>query len=238
MASMGVYLFDRDALLRWLIEDAAIDDSRHDFGKDLLPRLVAREEAVYAYHYGGYWQDVGTLDSYYETNLSLVSERPPMELNDPGWVIHTQSADRPPVRFVPGCRVERSLIANGCRIAGKVSRSVLFPGVHVAAGAEVRDSIIMNDTQVGSHAVLDRAIVDKAATVGEGARVGFGDDMAPNRECPDHLTSGLLVVGKGARLPDGITIGRNARVGAHVGPKDFTGDVAAGGVVHGPEKEH
>ena len=238
LASMGVYLFDREALIRWLLEDAAMPDSKHDFGKDLLPRLVARGEAVFGYTYGGYWQDVGTLDSYYETNLSLLSDRPPFELNDPGWVIHTQSADRPPVRVEPGARIQRSLIANGCRVAGTVERSVLFPGVTVAAGAEVRDSIVMNDTQVGRHAILDRAIVDKEVAIGEGARVGTGENGVPNQACPEHLSSGLIVIGKGACLPEGLSVGRNARIGAHVRARDFTADVEAGGVIHGPEKEH
>ena len=238
LASMGVYLFDREALIRWLVEDAAIADSKRDFGKDLLPRLVARGEAVHAYLYGGYWQDVGTLDSYYETNLSLVSDHPPFALDDPGWIIHTQSADRPPVRFEPGGRVERSLIANGCRVAGQVTRSVLFPGVTVAAGAEVRDSIVMNDTSIGRGATLDRAILDKEINVGDGAKIGVGDGAPPNRACPDHLSSGLIVIGKGAQLPEGISVGRNARIGAHVRERDFTADIEGGGVVHGPEKEH
>jgi glucose-1-phosphate adenylyltransferase len=239
LASMGVYLFDRAALVEWLTEDAAMPDSRHDFGKDLLPRLVARGEAVFAYRYGGYWQDVGTLDSYYEANLALVSERPPMELNDPGWLIHTQSADRPPVRFESGGRVERSLVANGCRIAGRVEGSVLFPGVSVEREAVVRNSIVMNDTVVSRSATLDCAIVDKQVMVGEDARVGHGNgDAPPNLACPEHLSSGLIVIGKGARLPAGVSIGRNARIGAFVTEAGFTGDVAAGGVLHGPEPEH
>jgi glucose-1-phosphate adenylyltransferase len=238
LASMGVYLFDRDALARWLIEDAAMTDSSHDFGKDLLPRLVRRGEGVFAYRYGGYWQDVGTLDSFYQANLDLLSDRPPIELNDPGWVIHTQSADRPPVRFEQGGRAERSLIANGCRIAGQVVRSLLFPGVTVAAGAEVRDSIVMNDTTVKANAKLDRVIIDKEVVVGEGARVGVGDPTAANQACPDHLSSGLTLVGKGAALPDAVSIGRNARVGSYVTEADITADIPAGGVVRGPQPEH
>jgi glucose-1-phosphate adenylyltransferase len=238
LASTGVYLFDRRALTRWLLEDATLADSSHDFGKDLLPRLVARGEAVYAYHFRGYWQDVGTLDSYYETNLDLLSERPPLDLNDPAWVVHTQSADRPPVFFERGGTAERSLIANGCRVAGRVVRSILFPGVSVASGATVRDSIVMNDTAIGRGATLDRAILDKEVAIGEGARIGFGDERTPNVACPEHLSSGLLVVGKAARIPAGVTIGRNARIGAYVGERDFSGDVRAGGVINGPEPEH
>jgi glucose-1-phosphate adenylyltransferase len=238
LASMGVYLFDRRALIHWLDEDAAMADSLHDFGKDLLPRLVARGEAVYAYRFREYWQDVGALESYYQTNMDLLSDRPPLDLSDPSWLIHTQSADRPPVRFESGGVAERSLIANGCRIAGKVVRSILFPGVVVAPGAVVADSIVMNDTLVLRDARLDHAILDKQVVVGEGARIGWGEDMTPNRACPEHLATGLLVVGKGARLPAGVTVGRNARIGAFVGETDIRSDVPAGGVVKGPEPEH
>ena len=238
LASMGVYLFDREALIRWLVEDAAMPESSHDFGRDLLPRLVARGERVFAYRFRNYWQDVGTLDSFYQTNLDLLSSEPPLDLRDPDWVIHTQSADRPPVRFEPGSRVEQSLICNGCRVGGEVVHSVLSPGVTVMPGAMVRDSIVMNDTVVGQGAVLDHAVVDKSVVVGDGARVGQGAANVSNRACPEHLSSGLVVVGKGAQLPAGVVVGRNARIGSHVRREDFAGDVPAGGVVHGPEPEH
>jgi glucose-1-phosphate adenylyltransferase len=207
--------------------------SHHDFGKDLLPRLVARGEAVYGYRVSSYWQDVGTLDSYYQANLDLLSDRAPLDLNDPSWVIHTQSADRPPVRFESGASADSSLIANGCRIAGRVERSVLFPGVTVEHGATVRDSIIMNDTTVTW--CSRRAIIDGAEVVRRRAR-------RPRRSAHPNqraltISSGLVVVGKGA-LPAGPVVGRNARIGAFVIERQLTADVPAGGVVHGPEPEH
>ncbi len=238
LASMGIYLFDRDSLIKWLNEDASTPGTGHDFGKDILPRLVARGEPVFAYRFGDYWQDVGTLDSYYRTNLDFLADRPPLDLADPDWVIHTQSADRPPVRFARGGRVERSFVANGCRIAGRVEHSMLFPGVTVEPGAVVRDSIVMHDTIVGREAVVDHAILDKEVRVGAGAVVGHGEAGVPNRACPDHLSSGLLVVGKGTRLPEGLEVGRNARIGAGVVERDFAGNVPAGGVVDGPESMH
>jgi glucose-1-phosphate adenylyltransferase len=238
LASMGVYLFDRASLIRWLLEDAEMEHSSHDFGKDLLPRLVARGEAVFARRFTDYWQDVGTLDSYYEANLALVSERPPLDLSNHDWVVHTQSADRPPVRFESQARVDCSLVANGCDIAGHVVRSVLFPGVVVPPGAVVRDSIVMHDTQVGRDAVVDRAIVDKEVRIGAGVVLGHGEASTPNRACPEHLSSGLTVVGKGTTLPAGLTVGRNARIGAFVQASAFTDDVPAGGVVDGPESMH
>jgi glucose-1-phosphate adenylyltransferase len=238
LASMGVYLFDRDALMQWLAEDAATAGSSHDFGKDLLPRLVARGEGVFAYRFPDYWQDVGTLDSYYEANRAFLSDTPPLSLDDPDWVIHTQTADRPPVRFEHGGCAQRSLIANGCRVAGTVERSILFPGVVVEAGARIRDSIVMHDTRVGAGAVLDRAIVDKEVRIGAQTVLGWGENLAPNRACPEHLASGLALVGRGADLPAGLKIGRNARIGAAVTHSDFSRDVPAGGVVDGPESKH
>jgi glucose-1-phosphate adenylyltransferase len=238
LASMGVYLFDREALIRWLLEDAAIEGSSRDFGRDILPRLVARGEAVYAYRFTEYWQDVGTLDSYYEANLAFLGEHPPLDLGNPDWVVHTQSADRPPVQFQATARVERSLVANGCEIAGHVVRSVLFPGVVVPRGAVVRDSIVMHDTVVGRDAIVDRAIVDKQVRIGAGVILGHGEPSVPNRACPEHLSSGLTVVGKGASLPAGLRVGRNARIGAFVGDAAFTENVPAGGVIDGPESMH
>jgi len=238
LASMGVYLFDREALLRLLVEDAAIAESSHDFGKDILPRMVSRNEGVFAFHFQDYWQDVGTLDSYYESSLAFVSSRPPLDLHDPSWVIHTQSADRPPVRVEHGAKIAHSMIANGCRIAGQVTNSVLFPGVDVAPGAVIRDSIVMHDTVVGPRAVLDRCIVDKEVEIGAGARLGHGEERLPNRACPEHLSGGLVIVGKRARIPGGITIGTNARIGASVSEKDFSAPVPSGGVVDGPESMH
>lgn len=238
LASMGVYLFDREALIRHLVEDASTPGSSHDFGKDILPKMVQRGEGVFSYRFQDYWQDVGTLDSYYEANMAFLREQPPLDLHDSAWIIHTQSADRAPVRVAHGARVHHSMLANGCRVGGEVVNSVLFPGVVVSPGAIVRDSIVMHDTVIGPGAVLDRAIIDKEAHIGAEARVGYGDEMLPNRACPDHLSCGLVVVGKRARVPEGMTIGRNARIGASVVESDFIAPVPTGGVVDGPESMH
>ncbi len=231
LVSMGVYLFTRASLARWLQEDAALPESGHDIGKDILPRLVARGEAVYAYRFRGYWQDVGTLDSYYQSHMAFLDESPPLDLHDPTWVIHTRSTDKPPIRMAAGSSLARSLVCNGCEVAGKVEHSVLSPGVRVEAGALVRDSIVMNGVSVGRGAVLDRAIVDKDVRVGAGARVGFGDDRTPNRDCPEHLWSGLTLVGRGAWLPEDTTVGRNCRIAAGARAEDFPGNLPSGSVV-------
>ena len=131
LASMGVYVFRRDVLWQALEADADDESSAHDFGRDVLPRLLAQGADVYGYLFPQYWQDVGTIDAFYAANLALVSERPPIDLSDPDWVIHTAILDLPAVRLGNDARVERSLIANGARIDGRVVRSVISPGVVV-----------------------------------------------------------------------------------------------------------
>jgi glucose-1-phosphate adenylyltransferase len=232
-ASMGVYLFRRDVLWRALEEDAARADSSHDFGKDVIPRLLSSGGDVFGFHFPQYWQDVGTVDAYFRAHMDLLSDRPSVDLDDPSWVIHTVSLDLPPVRLGAGAEVERSLIANGARVEGRVVRSVLFPGVVVEREAEVVDSILMNDARVNLGARVERAIVDKQVWIGARAQVGGGRGPA-NRVCPEHLATGITMIGKGAALPDGISVGPNARIDPDTLPDDFSGHVPAGTVVWNP----
>ena len=229
-ASMGVYVFRREVLWKALEEDAARSDSSHDFGKDVIPRLLADGTDVFGYPFPHYWQDVGTVDAYYQANMDLLGERPSVDLADPSWVIHTAILDLPPARLGAAAGVERSLVANGARVEGRAVRSVLFPGVVVERDAEVVDSILMNGTRVRPGARIERAILDKQVWVGAGARLGGGEGP-PNQVCPEHLASGLVIVGKGAALPDGIEVGPNVRVDPGTRVEDFPGNVGAGEVV-------
>ena len=239
-ASMGVYLFRRDFLEAALEEDAADPTSAHDFGRDLFPRFLNGGEDIHAHLFPQYWQDVGTLDSFYAANMELLAERPPIELGDPEWIIHTVSLDLPPTRIGPEAEVVRSLTANGAKIDGTVERSVIFPGVTVERGARVVDSILMHGVRVGSGARVERVIADKAGSIGAGARVG-GPAPAPgevpprpNRVCPGHLSSGLTLLGRGAHLPEGVLVGRNCRVDPDVGGDQFSGELADGEFIPSP----
>jgi glucose-1-phosphate adenylyltransferase len=215
LVSMGVYVFS------WPLLRDLLSADRPDFGRDILPWMVATDRRVFAYEFGGYWQDVGTVESYWATNLDLLGDDPGIELNDLGWLIYTKSEERPPARIGPNASVSRSMISHGCVIDGLVEHSVLSPGVRVAAGAEVRDSIVLFDAVIEEGAVLDRAIVDKEAHIGRRARVGVGDDLAPNRAEPERLTAGITLVGKRARIPRDVEIGRNARIDPGVIERDF-----------------
>ncbi len=209
MASMGVYVFSRDLLLSWLRDGGR---KQRDFGKEVIPALMNAGKRLFAYSVLSYWADVGTVQAYWEANMALLAETPALDLYDPEWVIHTRSEERPPVLLGAEAQADGNLLSDGCRVDGRVIRSVLSPGVYVAPGAVVRDSVILTDSVVGPGAVVDRAIVDKHVVIGEGARVGEGDDNTPNRDLPDRLNTGLSLVGKGVRIPDGTLIGRNVAI--------------------------
>ncbi|MCU0477422.1 MAG: sugar phosphate nucleotidyltransferase [Chloroflexi bacterium] len=224
LASMGVYVFSKRAFHRWL------DEGHPDFGGDVIPAMLDGDARVYGYRFDGYWQDVGTIHSYWEANMALLEDRPLLDLYDKEWLIHTRSEERAPAKIGATAQVHRSLISHGCQIEGMVVNSVLSPGVVVGVGAVVRDSILMFDTVVRPGAVVDRAILDKEVTVGPGAIVGEGGDLGvPNRLTPSHLNTGITIVGKRAVIPRSVRIGRNVRIDPDVRATDFSGRTVASG---------
>lgn len=217
LASMGIYVFRRQYLL-----DLLLRSTEQDFGRHLLPKIVSSAK-TYGYNFQGYWADVGTVQAYYEANLALLAETPALDLYDPEWVIHTTSADLPGVEVGATARLENSLLSDGCQVFGTVARSVLSPGVYVAEGAVVRDSIIMGDAWIGPNVVVDRCIIDEGARVGAGSVVGEGDVSTPNQQSPERLNTGLIIVGAHARIPEGITVGRNTAIRPRTAEGDFKG---------------
>jgi len=216
LASLGIYVFSPKALQKWLGE------GRNDFGKNVIPDMLEAHARVYGYRFEDYWQDVGTVHSYWETQMELLDDHPPLDLYDRDWVVHTRSEERPPARIGPTANVHRSLISHGCIIAGTVEHSVLSPGVRVDPGAIVRDSVIMFDTHIRAGAVVDRAIIDKEVNVGPNAIVGMGNDFStPNVDEPERLNTGITVIGKRAVIPASARIGRNVRIAGDVRPADF-----------------
>lgn len=207
LASMGIYIFNTQNLADQLDAGSKLHTDL-DFGKHVIPGMI-EEGHVFAYPFEGYWVDVGTIQSYWETNLAFLAPTPPLNLNDPSWVIHTKSSERPPVKVGLQGQLHRSMVANGSNIRGRVENSVLSPGVYVSEGAVVRDSVVMNDVWIGPGAVLDRVIVDKQVYIGAGVQLGYGDDNKPNEQEPDRINTGITVVGKSAHIPQAVRVGRN-----------------------------
>ncbi len=224
LASMGVYVFGKRTFHRWLSEDLP------DFGSDVIPAMLTGGARVYGYRFDGYWQDVGTIQSYWEANMALLADHPDLDLYDRDWLIHTRSEERAPAKIGTTAQVHRSLISHGCRVDGMVVSSVLSPGVVVGVGAVVRDSIVMFDSVIRPGAVLDRAILDKEVTIGSGSIIGDGADLSvANRLAPSHLSTGITLIGKRAVVPRGTRVGRNVRIDPDVRATDFGGRVVESG---------
>jgi len=207
LASMGIYIFRADVLVRALEEDAASADSQHDFGRNIIPALI-HSAPVFAYRFydenkkaAKYWRDIGTLDAYYEANMDLCRVNPEFNLYDPEWPVRTHQVQAPPAKFVfadAGRRVGEaldSLISSGCIISGSTIRgSVLCPNVRVHSFCLVEESILMPGVRVGRHARLRRAIVDRDVFIPRGATIGYNDDEDRRRHTVTD--SGIVVVTK------------------------------------------
>lgn len=219
LASMGIYVFNRRLLVDWLTGPGK---KQKDFGREVLPSMVEAGKRMYAYPFFAYWTDIGTVQAYWEANMALLAETPALDLDDPEWIIHTRSEERPPILLGEDAVMEGSLASDGAIIEGRVIRSVISPGVRIEPGAVVRDSILLTDVYVKSGAELDKVIVDKNVIIGEDARVGVDDETnAPNQDLPDVLNTGLTLIGKGAEVPAGAVIGRNSVVRPYTRAKRF-----------------
>ena len=209
LASMGIYLFSIDLLLKVLEEDHADDSSGHDFGNDIIPKLI-KEAKVYAHRFGGeegrvspdrYWRDVGTIDSYYEANMDLLNPVPSLDLYQPEWPIRTYQSQYPPARTVPGLSGDEGLFVNtiaagGVVVSGgAVQHSILFPNVRVGDEAMIHDAILFNNVQVGAGAQLERCIVDKDVKIPPGETIGL--DREKDKARFTISEKGVVVVPKG-----------------------------------------
>jgi glucose-1-phosphate adenylyltransferase len=233
LASMGIYIFNKDILFK-ILEDAQ-RRGLHDFGSQIIPEALAKYQ-VYGHKYRGYWRDVGTIEAYWQANMDLVVDLPQFNLYDPETGIRTVSVDMPPVKLGPRAQITRSLISDGCIINGRVSNSVLSPHVYVEEGAHMIDSIIFRDTIVAQGAVVQRCIIDKECYIGSGCWIGCGDDFTPNKDEPNSLNCGITVIGRGARLPSGLRVGRNCKIDPGVKETDFSTLSIPSGTSVGGEK--
>jgi len=212
LVSMGIYIFNTDVLVRKLIQDAK-SESEHDFGRNIIPGMIDSYK-VMAYLFRDrntgsdlYWRDIGTLDSYWESSMELVSVNPPFNLYDRDWPIHTFREEYPPCKTVFAQKHEGgrmgaaldSLVSSGCIISGgRVIRSVLSYNVRINSYSEVRESVLMEDVEIGRHAKIRRAIIDKGVTVPPGMRIGYNlEEDANNFTVTEN---GIVVVPKEMRL--------------------------------------
>lgn len=229
LASMGIYVFNRDYLLNSL----ARSRDEIDFGMHILPWAIENDN-VFAYPFYGYWRDVGTIQAYWEANMDLLHQDG--MISPELWMIRTNveteghQADRPAARYNADAKVNNSMISAGCVIKGTVVNSILSPGVIVEEGALVKDSIICRDSVIGTNAEVDLVIADKLTRFEAGSAVGVGNnhDIA-NRLYPKHLYTGITLVGESAVVPENMRVGRNCIVKCNAVKEDYTAPVLQDG---------
>ena len=207
LASMGIYIFTWKKLREYLEQDAKTPGSANDFGKNIIPSMLAANEQMYAYAFDGYWKDVGTIDSLWEANMDLLDPKVPLSLYDPDWKIYARNPALPPHYIAPGAHVQNSMVTEGCVIEGTVDFSVVFAGVTIEEGAVVRDSIIMPGSVIQKGAVVDYAIVAEQTIIGENAVVG-----ARPEGMEDISGWGVTVIGSGVAIGAGVHIAPKAMV--------------------------
>lgn len=218
LANMGVYLFNREVLDNALWEDHSIRDSAHDFGKDILPRMIKQGLRVYTFPFTGYWVDVGTIESYWAAHMDLLGEKPSINLNDRSWIIHTRTEERSPVNISKGAVIADSMITDGCVIYSDttIERSILSPGVVVKPGAQIRDTIILTDSVIESGAIVERAIIDKRVRIDENARVG---------SISSNNGQKISMVGKNSHVPPNFMVEAGGIIATDVIPLDYPSDI-------------
>ena len=199
-ASMGIYIFNRRELAKYLIADAEDPKSSNDFGKNIIPAMLAAGEKMVAYTFRGYWKDVGTIDSLWEANMDLLGEHPALQLGDRDWRILSRHENAPPQIIGEDGVVENSSITEGCAIYGTVKNSVLGENVQVLEGAVVEDSVLMGDCVIGAGARVAYAILDRDVEIGEGACVGK----------PKTEAKGITVIGEGTKIEAGAVVADGA----------------------------
>ena len=195
-ASMGIYIFTKKKLFDYLIADEADPKSSNDFGKNIIPNMLAAGEKMMAYSFEGYWKDVGTISSLWEANMDLLGETPTLDVTDTSWRIYARHQADEPQMVGNTAVIDNASITEGCEIHGTVKNSVLGSGVKVMYGAYVKDSVIMGNTVIGEGATVNYTILDEGVDIGAGAKIGESRETAKD----------ITVIGTGVKVPSGTVI--------------------------------
>lgn len=226
LASMGIYIFSwpvlREALLKLKDQPAC------DFGKHIIPYCHEQGKRIFAYEYNGYWKDVGTLGSYWESNMELIDLIPVFNLYEEFWKIYTKSDRIPPQYIAKDAVVDKAIIGEGSEIYGEVHNSVIGCGVTIEKGAVVRDSIIMSSTTIGAGTTVDKSIIAEGVTVGKNCELGIGEEKE-NKVKPSVYAFGLVTIGEDSVIPDGVKIGKNTAISGITEPADYPNGLLDGG---------
>ncbi len=211
-ASMGIYIFNWKKLRKYLIDDEANEASGNDFGHDVIPAMHGAGERMFAYQFDGYWKDVGTIDSLWDSNLDLLNPKVDLDLDDDSWKIYSRSPAAPPHYVSASAKIENSMITEGCEISGDVDFSVLFANVKVEEGADVKYSIVMPGTVIKKGATVQYSIVAENSVIEEGATVGRSPE-----EMNNIADWGVTVIGNGVTIGKGVSVEPKAMIDTDMG---------------------
>lgn len=226
LASMGIYIFTWDILREALI--TLSEQKGCDFGKHIIPYCHNRGDKVFAYEYNGYWKDVGTLGSYWESNMELIDLIPVFNLYEEFWKIYTKSDTILPQYIADTAVINKAIIGEGAEIYGEVHNSVIGSGAVIERSAVVRDSIIMKDAVIGEGAVVYKSIIAEGVKVGAFAQLGIGEEV-PNKKEPHIYSFGLVTVAEKSSIPPGVKIGKNTAISGITTLEDYPEGVLSGG---------
>ena len=230
LASMGIYIFSWPVLREALI--TLRDQPGCDFGKHIIPYCHERGDRIFAYEFNGYWKDVGTLGSYWESNMELIDLIPVFNLYEEFWKIYTKNEWLRPQYIANSAVIDKAIMGDGCEVYGEVHNSVIGSNVVIEEGAVVRDSIVMSSAHIGKNTVLNKTIVAENTTIGANCVLGEGEDDVVNQVKPDVYAFNLVTVGDDTVIPDGVTIGKNTAISGVTTSEDYPNNtLEAGGTL-------
>lgn len=226
LASMGIYIFTWSVLREALI--TLKDQPGCDFGKHIIPYCHERGDRVFAYEYNGYWKDVGTLASYWESNMELIDLIPEFNLYEEFWKIYTNSDNIPPQFISPEAVINKAIISESAEIYGEVHNSVIGAGVEIGEGAVIKDSIIMKNSKIGARCIIDKSIIAESVEIGNDVELGIGEEV-PNKLKPDIYSFGLVTIGEGSTVPAGVKVGKNTAISGRTSAEEYPNGILESG---------
>ena len=214
LASMGIYIFDYQILKKYLMDDERDPESANDFGKNIIPTMLANGEKMVSYRFEGYWKDVGTVQSLWEANMDLIDNPPKYDIYDDTWSIYSRNSALAPQYVGDNAKIFESSVAQGCSVYGNVSHSVIFSGVSIGDGTEIFDSVIMPDVKIGNNVKITKAVIGQGAVIEDGAVIGeTTDDASPY--ISSMCTDGLVLIEGGATVKEKADIPKCSMVEAN-----------------------
>lgn len=211
LASMGIYIFDYQALKKYLTDDERDPESSNDFGKNIIPTMLANGEKMVSYRFEGYWKDVGTIQSLWEANMDLIDDPPKFDINDRTWSIYSRNMALAPHYVGKGAKIINSTVTEGCSICGTINHSVIFGGVEVGEGTVINDSVIMPGAVIGNNAVIEKSVIGPEAVIGDGAKIGTVE-KTDNPYASKMCTHGIVLVEGGAAVKAGAEIAKGSMI--------------------------